>query len=181
MVSVWGPGSEGFIARVGDRVGFNLAAQLESPPEPPAREVLAERAAEIGWRLPALFEGTDEAPFFDRVREVTCERWHTDRVVLIGDAAYAVHPISGMGASPALQDARVLAQELATGLPSSPAPALERCEKHHRDNVERVKQQARLKPAVIFLESDGLRRARDAVVKYTPLFELFVRRQAAQV
>ena len=76
---------------------------------------------------------------------------------------------------------RQRARELATGLPSSPAPALERYEKRRRDDVARVKQQARLKPTVMFLESDGLRRVRDAAVKYTPLFELFVRRQAAQV
>lgn len=71
--------------------------------------VLRAQAETIGWQLPELLDGTDDDPFFDRVRAVTCETWHTDRIVLIGDAAHAVHPISGMGASLALQDARVLA------------------------------------------------------------------------
>lgn len=58
-------------------------------------------------------DGADD-PFFDYVRDVSCTNWHTDRVVLLGDATHAVHPISGMSASLALQDARVLAQELLT-------------------------------------------------------------------
>ncbi|WP_321112589.1 FAD-dependent oxidoreductase [Halorussus salinisoli] len=60
MVSVWGPSSEGFVTRVGDRVGFNLAARLDIPPEPPARDALRAQAETIGWHLPALLDGTDE-------------------------------------------------------------------------------------------------------------------------
>lgn len=177
MVSVWGPGSEGFVARVGDRVGFNLAARLDTPPKPPAREQLRRQAERIGWQLPALLDGTDDDPFFDRVRDVTCKRWHTDRVVLIGDAAHAVHPISGMGASLALEDARVLAQELATGLPDDIPGALGRFENRRRGDATRVRREARVEAAVTFLESERLRWVRNAVVEHTPLFELFVRRQ----
>lgn len=177
MVSVWGPGSEGFVVRVGDRVGFNLAARLDTPPEPPAREELRRQAERIGWQLPALLEGTDNDPYFDRVRDVTCERWHTDRIVLIGDAAHAVHPISGMGASLALQDARVLTQELATGLPDDVSGALGRFEDRRRGDAARVRREARVEAAVTFLESERLRRVRNAVVEHTPLFELFIRRQ----
>jgi 2-polyprenyl-6-methoxyphenol hydroxylase-like FAD-dependent oxidoreductase len=180
MVSVWGPGTEAFVARVGDRVGFNLAARLDEPPAPPARETLRDRVEAIGWRLPALLAGgdADDDPFFDRVREVHCQRWHTDRVVLVGDAAHAVHPISGMGASLALQDARVLAQELATGLPGGVPAALERFERRRRGAADRVRREARLEAAVAFLESAPLRRLRNGLVGRTPLFELFLERQA---
>jgi 2-polyprenyl-6-methoxyphenol hydroxylase-like FAD-dependent oxidoreductase len=178
MVSVWGPGSEGFVVRVGDRVGFNLAAQLDTPPNPPAREMLRTQAEEIGWQLPALLDGTDDDPFFDRVRDVTCDTWHTDRVVLIGDAAHAVHPISGMGASLALQDARVLAQELATGFPDSLSDALARFEHRRRDDTTRVKREARFESAMMFLESEPLRRFRNQVVEQTPLFDWFLQRRA---
>lgn len=178
MVSVWGPGSEGFVARVGDRVGVNLAVRLTHPPEPPARDHLRRQAETIGWQLPALLDGTDDDPFFDRVRDASCNRWHSNRVVLIGDAAHAVHPISGMGASLALQDARVLAQELATTHPDHLPEALGRFEHRRRPAANRVKRQARIEAAVTFRQSRPLRGLRNAVVKHTPLFDLFIKRQA---
>lgn len=178
MVSVWGPGSEGFVARVGNRIGFNLAARLDEPPESPARDILRRQAETIGWKLPELLNGTEDEPFFDRVREVNCKTWHTDRVVLIGDAAHAVHPISGMGASLALQDARVLAQELTKGNSKSPSEALIQFEQRCRDAATRVQRDARFESAVMFLESERLRRLRDAAVTHTPLFDWFVKRRA---
>lgn len=178
MVSVWGPGSEGFVARVGDRVGFNLAARLKTPPEPPARDELRRQAEAIGWQLPALLDGTDHDPFFDRVRDVTCGTWHTDGIVLIGDAAHAVHPISGMGASLALQDARVLAQELATAAPNRYSAALERFEGRRRGDARRVAREARFEAAAMLSESEIPRRVRNAVVEHTPLFEWFLERRA---
>jgi 2-polyprenyl-6-methoxyphenol hydroxylase-like FAD-dependent oxidoreductase len=47
------------------------------------------------------------------------ERWHTGRVVLIGDAAHASSPLMGQGGSLAMEDASVLAEVLRT------EPALE--------------------------------------------------------
>lgn len=175
MVSVWGPESEGFVARIGDRVGFNLAVRHETPISGPARETLRANADAVGWKLPELLEGADDDPFFDRVRDVTCERWHTDRVVLIGDAAHAVHPISGMGASLALQDARVLAQELLTA--EDHRPAFARFERRRRPDAKRVRRAARLEAAVTFLESSTLRRVRNELTKRTPLFEWFLERE----
>jgi len=43
------------------------------------------------------------------------ERWHTDRVVLIGDAAHAMVPHQGQGANQTIEDAIVLADCLADG------------------------------------------------------------------
>ncbi|WP_212750766.1 NAD(P)/FAD-dependent oxidoreductase [Haloterrigena sp. H1] len=63
MTSVLDPDSEGFVARIGDRVGFNLAARLETPPSPPARDLLRTQAETIGWKLPALLDQTDAEPF----------------------------------------------------------------------------------------------------------------------
>ncbi len=45
--------------------------------------------------------------------EISLRRWHTARVVLIGDAAHGFEPFGGLGGSMALEDAYVLAAELA--------------------------------------------------------------------
>jgi 2-polyprenyl-6-methoxyphenol hydroxylase-like FAD-dependent oxidoreductase len=42
----------------------------------------------------------------------TLPRWRHERVVLVGDAAHAVSPTSGQGASLALEDAMDLAKQL---------------------------------------------------------------------
>jgi 2-polyprenyl-6-methoxyphenol hydroxylase-like FAD-dependent oxidoreductase len=44
--------------------------------------------------------------------EISLRRWHTPRVVLIGDAAHGFEPFGGLGGSMALEDAYVLAAEL---------------------------------------------------------------------
>lgn len=61
-------------------------------------------------------------------------RWSTERVVLIGDAAHAVTPHSGQGASMALEDALVLAAAIAAEI--RPAQAFARFESLRRARVE---------------------------------------------
>lgn len=46
------------------------------------------------------------------IRFVNMKKWINGRVVLIGDAAHAMEPFGGIGASMAMEDAYVLAQEL---------------------------------------------------------------------
>lgn len=62
--------------------------------------------------------------------------WHDDRMVLVGDAAHAVSPSSGQGASMAIEDAVVLGSCLA-GDAEIPA-ALAEYERLRRDRVEKV-------------------------------------------
>ena len=49
------------------------------------------------------------------VEWISLDRWHADRVVIIGDAAHAAPPHMGEGGSLAVEDALVLAQELREG------------------------------------------------------------------
>ena len=72
-------------------------------------------------------------PIYD-MPELPC--WHTDRVVLLGDAAHAVAPHSGQGASIAIEDAVVLAACLSSG--SRPADAFARFEALRRDRVRKA-------------------------------------------
>ena len=62
--------------------------------------------------------------------------WHNDRMVLVGDAAHAVSPSSGQGASMAIEDAVTLGRCLAAA-PGVPA-ALAEYEQLRRDRVEKV-------------------------------------------
>jgi 2-polyprenyl-6-methoxyphenol hydroxylase-like FAD-dependent oxidoreductase len=69
-------------------------------------------------------------------------RWSEGRVGLIGDAAHAVSPHSGQGASMALEDAFALVEALRAA-PDSPAHALEAFERARRARVEKVVQMGR--------------------------------------
>ena len=63
--------------------------------------------------------------------------WHSTRVVLAGDAAHAVAPSSGQGASMAIEDAVVLGRCL-TERPGDLAGALSEYERIRRPRVEKV-------------------------------------------
>jgi 2-polyprenyl-6-methoxyphenol hydroxylase-like FAD-dependent oxidoreductase len=143
----------------------------------PARETLRSHTEDVGWKRPTLLDRTDGDPFFDRIRDVFCETWHTDRVVLVGDAAHAVHPISGMGASLALQDARALAKELLTTDEPSYRRAFHRFERRRHPAASDVRRAARFEAAFTFLESPVLRRIRNEPTRRTPLFEWFLERE----
>jgi 2-polyprenyl-6-methoxyphenol hydroxylase-like FAD-dependent oxidoreductase len=60
----------------------------------------------LGW----LLDQFERAPdwLFDSAEQVHIDRWHTDRVVLVGDAAWCLTLYSGMGVSAALAGADLL-------------------------------------------------------------------------
>jgi 2-polyprenyl-6-methoxyphenol hydroxylase-like FAD-dependent oxidoreductase len=55
------------------------------------------------------------------LEEVRLERWHRNRVVLIGDAAHATTPVWAQGAALGMEDAIALGRTLAKGKPIPPA------------------------------------------------------------
>jgi FAD-dependent urate hydroxylase len=63
-------------------------------------------------------------------------RWHAGRVCLLGDAAHAMSPSAGQGASLALEDALVLAQCLRDL--DAPAKAFAAFEKARRPRVDSI-------------------------------------------
>jgi 2-polyprenyl-6-methoxyphenol hydroxylase-like FAD-dependent oxidoreductase len=100
--------------------------------------------AGIGWHVPALLERLPQAGgvYFDEVSQVVAPRWHDGRVVLLGDAGYAVSLIAGRGASLAMAGAYVLAEALANR-PADVAAACARYETRLRPMVERAQRMAR--------------------------------------
>ncbi|MFB6205717.1 MAG: FAD-dependent oxidoreductase [Haloglomus sp.] len=74
---------------------------------------LADCCPEIDWLLPEVLEsvGVEDLWWADDFRmPTTC--WADDRVALLGDAAHARHPLTGVDATLAIEDAAVLASEL---------------------------------------------------------------------
>ncbi|GAA4592355.1 2-polyprenyl-6-methoxyphenol hydroxylase-like FAD-dependent oxidoreductase [Actinoplanes octamycinicus] len=103
------------------------------------------------WKahLIELFEGDPSSPAAELIRlsdEVVgpwntedmgpVRVWHDDRIVLVGDAAHAMAPTSGQGASQALEDAVVLGHSLRGRVPIG--AGLTAYEKARRPRVEKV-------------------------------------------
>ena len=82
-------------------------------------------------------------------------RWHTDRVVLMGDAAHAMVPHQGQGANQTIEDAIVLTDCLAdTHATTDPAPALQRYADRRRRRTVAVQWSSRRTADLMHL-SDG--------------------------
>jgi len=115
--------------------------------EPSRDELAMITTAEWKARLRALF--VDDPAFISGLIEATEEigglpihdmpsipRWHSGRVALVGDAAHAVSPSAGQGASLALEDALMLARCLRDD--REPARAFARYEALRRPRAERI-------------------------------------------
>lgn len=96
----------------------------------------------------------DSPVVIDDLALVELPRWHSGRVLLLGDAAHSLSLISGQGAGMALASASVLAQELQSTQhlprPAAIAAALARHEQRLRPTVVRLQQRSRrLAPAFV--------------------------------
>lgn len=90
-------------------------------------ELLRREFAGIGGDVARVLSRLPSKPsafFHHDDNEMHARRWRKGNVVLIGDAAHALSSTTGMGASLAMEDAYVLAQELGRG--ASVATALGR-------------------------------------------------------
>lgn len=87
--------------------------RTDSPalPDDP-RELLRSRYRGLGWICPAALDHCPRDIYYDQVAQIRMPRWHTGRVVLLGDAAAAVSLLAGQGASLGMAGAAVLAAEL---------------------------------------------------------------------
>lgn len=122
-------------------------ANLGSHREPSREELAAVAVDEWKRRLRDLFAADPAfiAALIDRTAEIgatpihdmpSLARWHRGRAVLLGDAAHAVSPSAGQGASLALEDAVVLAKCLRDV--AGPERALSRYEALRRPRAERI-------------------------------------------
>ena len=106
-------------------------------------------------------EDVDDLLVNDVVR-VDCDRWHSGRRVLLGDAAHAMAPTAGQGANSALVDAAVLVAELSAG--ESTMESMTRYAARRQPAVRRVQDRADQLTRLAHLRSPLARRIRDAAL-----------------
>jgi 2-polyprenyl-6-methoxyphenol hydroxylase-like FAD-dependent oxidoreductase len=77
-------------------------------------ERLRNRFATFGGRVPEYLASLerDDQVICSAMEWMECEKWHSGRVVLVGDAAHASSPMMGQGGCMAMEDACALAKEL---------------------------------------------------------------------
>lgn len=121
---------------------------LPEPKEPPRtqlRAVPAQRwretfqrvyADDAGPALNLVAATPDFAPMTSIHTMAHLPRWHTDRMIVVGDAAHAPSPTSGQGASLSIEDAVVLATALRDA--RTPAEAFAGFESVRRPRVEKI-------------------------------------------
>ncbi|MFI2104591.1 FAD-dependent monooxygenase [Isoptericola sp. NPDC019693] len=95
------------------------------------------------------FEAADDS-LFDSVHQVEMPRWHTNRVVLIGDSAWCLTLYSGMGASLGLAGADLLGTTLARN-PGHTARALREWEQRLRPFVSVQQRSGRTDGLAMFV------------------------------
>ncbi|GAK62462.1 2-polyprenyl-6-methoxyphenol hydroxylase-like oxidoreductase protein [Moesziomyces antarcticus] len=94
--------------------------------------------SDVGWKVPRLLRGIDTADdlFFQSIQQIRMTKWHRNRIVCLGDTAYAPTPFTGMGTSLAIDGAYLLAGHLSQLEPGQrPALAFDRYDHQFRPFV----------------------------------------------
>lgn len=106
------------------------------------KALVQELFHDADWEGPRLLEGMRAADdfYFQHVAQVRMDHWASGRVAVVGDAAYAPTPFSGMGTSLAFIGAYVLAGEISKSRQDIPAAlrAYERIVKPYVDGVQKL-------------------------------------------
>lgn len=103
------------------------------------QELVRREFADLGWHVPRILDAMGSADdfYFQAIQQIKMSKWWNNRIVLVGDAAYCPTPLTGMGASLAINGAYVLAGELSKlGEGEHPAKALEAYDANFRGWVE---------------------------------------------
>lgn len=107
------------------------------------RQLILDHFDQMGWKVPAMLAhvATEGDFYFDQASQIRMKTWSKGRVALVGDAAYCVSPVAGMGGSMALIGAARLAEALRRQ-PADHAAAFRDYEEGLRSFVEEVQEEA---------------------------------------
>ncbi len=104
------------------------------------KEVLSDVFSDMAGPVPSILRGIgpDTSIYLDTTTQIVMPKWHTGRVVLIGDAAYCLTLVSGQGASLAMGGAYVLAKAIEKNPNSNLGQALAEYDQRLRAFVEEL-------------------------------------------
>lgn len=173
-----------------------LDEAMESGDMHRVKKVYYDLFKDAGWETPRLLDGMMNSEYANdfynqKVGQVKMEGpWSKGRVVLVGDAAYAPSPVSGVGTSVGLVGAYVLAGEIARQLQrkkSSEADhgqvvdaALDEYEKTLRPFVKDAQKLAPGVPGIVYADTEWgvwfiqLIAALAKILRISALFELLL-------
>ncbi|MGC1520073.1 MAG: FAD-dependent monooxygenase [Steroidobacteraceae bacterium] len=139
------PGKEvAFYPLDGNKVAsfFIHRTQATQRPERPLEELI-KMYGDMQWHVPESLKKAESVAeiYYDLVAQVKMATWHKGRAVLVGDAAYAVSLLAGMGASLAIGGSYVLAHELDTG--QDIEASLRRYESGAKDKILHIQESGR--------------------------------------
>ena len=142
------------VVPMGDRhtYGFGIeSTPRESFPLEGRLERVRKHFAGFGGPIPEYLAALsrDEQLHCGPIEWVELDRWHSSRVVLIGDAAHASPPNMAQGGCMAMEDACVLAEVLCEA--ESVESALDTYVKRRRPRVDWVQQQSRVRAKSLLL------------------------------
>ncbi|OJW18921.1 MAG: hypothetical protein BGO49_17895 [Planctomycetales bacterium 71-10] len=179
----WGRGRRfGHLAMSAGRVyWFAVADAPEGATDPPGGRRAHLLDLFRGWHEPIedLIRATDEAAILrnDIHDRAPLKRWSVGRITLLGDAAHPMTPNLGQGACQAIEDAVVLAEELADATPHSIPAALERYDARRIPRTSRVVLASRRAGAIAQWSNPLACKLRDVLVRT----RFAARKQAEQV
>ncbi|GAC96791.1 hypothetical protein PHSY_004375 [Pseudozyma hubeiensis SY62] len=104
-------------------------------------DLLRSEFNDVGWKARRILDGMEVADdlYFQATQQIRMDKWHKNRVICLGDTAYAPTPFTGMGASLAIDGAYLLAGHLSK-LKSGqhPSSAFEEYEAQFRPFVKEI-------------------------------------------
>jgi 2-polyprenyl-6-methoxyphenol hydroxylase-like FAD-dependent oxidoreductase len=143
----------------------DLTSRCQSFPEP-AAEFVSNTPPEALIRTPL-----GDLP--------SLERWHENRVTLLGDAAHAMTPNLAQGSAQAMEDAVVLAEEITRHGPTE--QALVEYESRRKPRADHIRKQSRIQGWLGQINNQALTMLRNTVIRYSPstLFDRQTRQMLA--
>ena len=135
------PDNKGFTRAYLAVIDGSLQPRFKNSTIEEQKNILQEVFKDAGWEAPRVLEGMKEAKDFymQQVLQIKLEKWHTGRIVCVGDAGYCPSPISGMGTTVGIVGAYSLAGEIANS-PGDLDKAFESWEQFLRPFVKRAQK-----------------------------------------